>query len=63
MFGLRREVLEGKAIEPEEMLAELDAVTAEDIQRVAQDLIADDKLHLAVIGPFEDADRFRQLLL
>jgi predicted Zn-dependent peptidase len=62
MFGLRREVLEGKAIEPEEMLAELDAVTAEDIQRVAQDLIANDKIHLAVIGPFEDEDRFAKLL-
>jgi predicted Zn-dependent peptidase len=62
MFGLRREVLEGKAIEPEEMLAEIDAVTAEDIQRVARDLITNDKLHLAVIGPFEDADRFARLL-
>jgi predicted Zn-dependent peptidase len=63
MFGLRREVLEGEAIEPEQMLAELDKVTAEDIQRVARDLIATDKLHLAVIGPFQDEDdRFRGLL-
>ncbi len=64
MFGLRREVLEGGAIEPEELLAKLDEVTAEDIQRVARDLIATDKLHLAVIGPFRDEDdRFRNLLL
>ena len=40
MFGLRREVLEGKAAEPEEISAGLDAVTAEDVQRVAQDVIA-----------------------
>ena len=39
MFGLRREVLEGKATEPEEVLAGLEAVTAEDVQRVAQELI------------------------
>ena len=39
MFGLHREVLEGEALEPEELLAEIDAVTAEDVQRVAQDLI------------------------
>ena len=58
MFGLNREVLEGKALEPEELLAKLDAVTAEDVQRVAQDLIANDKLHLAVIGPFDDDERF-----
>ena len=38
LFGLRREVLEGRAAEPEELLAGLDAVTAEDVQRVAQDM-------------------------
>ena len=37
-------------------------MTAEDVQRVAQDLIANDKLQLAVIGPFDDPDRFLQLL-
>ena len=62
MFGLRREVLEGKAIEPRRILAELDKVTAKDIQRVAQDLIDRKKLHLAVIGPFDDEARFSDLL-
>jgi predicted Zn-dependent peptidase len=62
MFGLRREVLEGKATEPEEVLAGLEAVTAEDVQRVAGELIADQALRLAVIGPFEDAARFEKLL-
>jgi hypothetical protein len=32
------------------------------VQRVAQDLLADDKLRLAVIGPFDDAARFEKLL-
>src|SRR5256885_6407893 len=58
MFGLRREVLEGEAIEPDKLLAELDAVTVEDVQRVAQDLIERDRMHLAVIGPFDDDQRF-----
>jgi predicted Zn-dependent peptidase len=62
MFGLRREVLESRAAEPEEVLAGLEAVTAEDVQRVARELIADDALRLAVIGPFEDAERFEKLL-
>ena len=44
------------------MLAGIEAVTAEDVQRVAQELIADEALRLAVIGPFEDADRFEKLL-
>src|SRR5262249_47685442 len=62
LFGLRREVLEGRAPDLDEVLEGLNAVTAEDVQRVAQDLIRDDRLRLAVIGPFEDADRFEQLL-
>jgi predicted Zn-dependent peptidase len=62
MFGLRREVLEGRAAEPEEVLAGLEAVTAEDVQRLAQELIDDRALRLAVIGPFEDAERFERLL-
>jgi predicted Zn-dependent peptidase len=63
MFGLRREVLEGRAIEPKDVLDALDAVTADEIQRVAQQLIADDALRLALIGPFEDdTERFEALL-
>jgi predicted Zn-dependent peptidase len=44
------------------VLSALDAVTAEDVQRVAADLIRDDALRLAVIGPFDDPDRFEKLL-
>ncbi len=62
MFGLRGEVLEGRLREPDEVLAGLDSVTAEDIQRVAQDLIREDRLNLALIGPFDDEDRFRGVL-
>jgi predicted Zn-dependent peptidase len=62
MFGLRREVLEGKAAEPTEVLEGLDAVTAEDVQRVAQDVIGGNGLNLALIGPFDDPDRFERLL-
>jgi predicted Zn-dependent peptidase len=61
VFGLRREVLLGKAEEPEDVLAGLDAVTAEDVRRVAADVLGG-RLHLAVIGPFDDPGRFEQLL-
>jgi predicted Zn-dependent peptidase len=60
--GLRREVLEGEAAEPAEILAGLDAVTAEDVQRVAQDVIGGSGLRCAVIGPFDDEDAFSALL-
>jgi predicted Zn-dependent peptidase len=61
MFGLRREVLEGRVEEPQAVLDALDQVTAEDVQRVAQEIV-DDGPYLAVIGPFDDAERFEQLL-
>jgi predicted Zn-dependent peptidase len=62
LFGLRREVLERKAPDPAEVTAGLDAVTADDVQRVAQDVITDGALRLALIGPFDDAERFERLL-
>ncbi|MBW8742457.1 MAG: hypothetical protein JF623_07480 [Acidobacteria bacterium] len=62
MFGLRREVLEGATPDPHEILAELDKVTADDVQRVARDVIEKTGLNLAVIGPFDDPGRFERLL-
>jgi len=62
MFGLRREVLEGAAVDPQEIQEGLDAVTADDIQRVAQDVIGRNGLNLALIGPFDEAEKFEQLL-
>jgi predicted Zn-dependent peptidase len=61
MFGLRREVLEGRAVEPDEVLAGLDAVTVEDLERVAAAILGA-SLRLAVIGPFDDPARFERLL-
>src|SRR5207342_947717 len=61
-FGLRREVLEGELEEPDDVLRELDSVSAEDIQRVAGDLLDEKRLYLAVVGPFDDPARFEKLL-
>jgi predicted Zn-dependent peptidase len=62
MFGLRREVLERRLPDSDEVLRGLDAVTSDDVARVASDLIANDRLRLAVIGPFDDAAHFEALL-
>jgi predicted Zn-dependent peptidase len=61
LFGLRKEVLENRVVEQEEVLAALDAVTVEDVQRVAQDVLGGG-LNLALIGPFDDPSRFEKLL-
>src|SRR5499427_6099881 len=57
LFGLRKEVLERQLPDPDEVLRGLDAVTSEDVARVASELIGADRLRLAVIGPFDDATR------
>jgi predicted Zn-dependent peptidase len=62
LFGLRREVLEGGAVEPDEVLAAIDAVTAEDVERVAREVLGSNALRLALVGPFEDAEQFEKLL-
>jgi predicted Zn-dependent peptidase len=61
LFGLRKEILENRVVEQEEVLAALDAVTVEDVQRVAQDVLGGG-LNLALIGPFDDPSRFEKLL-
>jgi predicted Zn-dependent peptidase len=62
LFGLRKEVLEQTLPDPEDVLRGVDAVTSDDVARVAAELIANDRLRLAVIGPFDDASRFEPLL-
>ena len=61
-YGLRREVLEDEIEEPEELLRQIDSVTVEDVQRVAKDLFEDKRLYLALVGPFDDPERFEKLL-
>jgi predicted Zn-dependent peptidase len=62
MFGLRREVLESRTPDPQEISDAIGKVTADDVSRVAQDVIARQGLNLAVIGPFDDPARFEKLL-
>jgi len=59
------ELLQGNAKSPDEIMRLVDAVTVEDVARVAKDLFVEDKLKLAVIGPYDEADakdRFLPLL-
>jgi len=61
-YGLRREVLENEIEEPDDLLARLDEVTIEDVQRVARDLFEEKRFYLALVGPFDDPTRFEKLL-
>jgi predicted Zn-dependent peptidase len=51
-----------KVLTPEEELDKIKRVTLEDVRKVAQEIFNDKKLNLALIGPFEDGEPFKQIL-
>lgn len=61
LYG-EQELLEKRIYPPKQLLAKIDQVTADDIQRVAKDIFKQNRLNLAVIGPFKDEKRFENLL-
>jgi len=61
-FYASQELLEGKILTPEEQLAKIDAVSAEDVQKIAKDIFRPEKLNLALIGPFKNKKIFDKLL-
>ncbi len=57
-----QEMVEGKIKTKQHILKEIHAVTLADVSRVARDIFKDDKLNLAVVGPYKDASSFIPLL-
>ncbi len=57
-----QEILTGEICTPEDIVARLDAITAEDMTRVARDVLRHDKFNLAVVGPHRSDRRFASLL-
>ncbi len=47
---------------PEELIAELEAVTSEDVQKLAKEMFDRSKMTMSYIGPEEDADAVRATL-
>jgi len=60
-FG-SQEILFSEILTCEEAIEEIEAITTADIRRVAQTLFLDEKLNLAVVGPFKSEEGFRELL-
>jgi predicted Zn-dependent peptidase len=56
------ELLEGKYIEPAELLKKIEGVSLEQVNEAARDLLREEELRLCVIGPFADHARFEKLL-
>ena len=61
-FYAGQEILEGKILTPQEIFAKIDKVTMDDLVRVAKSIFVPEKINLAVVGPFEDKEKFENLL-
>ena len=57
-----QEILTGNILTPEDVVAKLDSITADDLTRVTRDVLRSDKLSLAVVGPHRSDRRFASLL-
>ena len=57
-----QEITYGRIETPEEAVAQLDAITVDDVQRVAQRVLNPDTYRLTIVGPYRSDRRFRQII-
>ncbi|HRN95907.1 MAG TPA: pitrilysin family protein [Candidatus Levybacteria bacterium] len=60
-FGMNQ-ILEKKIKTPEDSLASIEAVTRDDVERVAKKYLDTKAFNLAIIGDFKDEERFKKLI-
>lgn len=58
----RQVIMNKKISAPEEYLKKIKQVKPKDIMRVAREVFRNEKLNLAVIGPYEESEKFKKLL-
>ena len=56
------ELLRGGSKNPDEIMKLIEAVKVDDVQRVAKDLFVEEKMKLAMIGPYKDEKKLQELL-
>ena len=61
-MGGRQELLLDRIYDVDEVIERIEAVTPDDVQRLAGRLFQQSQLSLSVVGPFADGDAFQKLL-
>ncbi|MDD4860285.1 MAG: pitrilysin family protein, partial [Dehalococcoidales bacterium] len=61
-WGGGEEIMAGRILTMDQVLAIVDAVTAEELKEIAQELISSEKLRLAIVGPVKDEAALEGLL-
>jgi predicted Zn-dependent peptidase len=54
-----QEMLKGKIESPDAILNKINAVTAEDVQKLAREIFVDNSLNMAIVGRFKDGSAFK----
>jgi len=57
-----QEILMERILNPDEVISIIDAITAEELKQIAQEIIAGNKLRLAVVGPVASDEPLEELL-
>ncbi|MCK5592263.1 MAG: insulinase family protein [Candidatus Pacebacteria bacterium] len=60
-YGIQ-EILKKEVTEPRKFVADIRAVTSADIRAVARKIFRDERLNLALVGPFKDEKQFKKIL-
>lgn len=61
-FTASQELLRKEVLSLNDIFAKIDKVRQDDIQRVANDIFTNNKLNMAIIGPFKDVSKFKRIL-
>jgi len=61
-FLAEQALLWPKVEDPEDIAAKFDKVTKEQIQEIAEDLFKPENLNLAIVGPYKDDQKFKEIL-
>lgn len=61
MAGMQ-DLMYNKVMSPEQMMAKIDKITADDIMRVSNEIFVSDKLNMAIIGPYKNDHKFKKIL-
>lgn len=60
-FG-EQELFRGKVESPEKIFEKIDQVTADDVQKIAQEILVNKNLNLAIVGPHAETQELKSIL-
>ena len=57
-----QQLMRERVLTPDDIVANIDAVTTEDLQLAAREMLVPERLNVAIVGPFRNPARFQRLI-